>query len=312
MGGNQLGVPTTKLTLAGTQSLNTSSGQDGAYAFSNIPKGNYTLTPAKTDKNHINGISSYDAALVLKHVVKLETLQGPAAIAADVDQSGTISSLDAAYILQKSVGLIDVPFPNASAIWVFAPSTYSYNPLGSDQTGQDFTAILLGDPSGNWSPSGGVTLGDPVSTTVMLSLPEMETASGERVRVPVSFQVPGDIELPTSFDLIVTYDPSVVSVVEVQNGDAIPDWSLAFHADETLGHLKIGVSGDHPPVSRSGELVVVTFDTLGDSGEATALTMTMGSVEETELAEPSLQSGQLRVGEESSQPNRIFLPLVHR
>ena len=59
--------------------------------------------------------------------------------------------MDAFYILQKAVDLISLPFPGAGIVWAFDPATRSYTSLNSDLTGQDFAAILLGDPSGNWA-----------------------------------------------------------------------------------------------------------------------------------------------------------------
>ena len=51
--------------------------------------------------------------------------------------------MDAFYILQKAVDLITLPFPGAGVVWDFSPPSHSYINLSSDQTGQDFTAVLL-------------------------------------------------------------------------------------------------------------------------------------------------------------------------
>lgn len=61
--------------------------------------------------------------------------------------------MDAFYILQKAVDLIPLPFPGAGVIWTLAPASRAYSNLSANQTGQDFTAVLLGDISGNWSAS---------------------------------------------------------------------------------------------------------------------------------------------------------------
>jgi hypothetical protein len=53
------------------------------------------------------------------------------------------------------VDLIPVPFPGAGVVWDFAPISRTITSLSGNLTGQDFTAILLGDVSGNWSPSAG-------------------------------------------------------------------------------------------------------------------------------------------------------------
>jgi parallel beta-helix repeat protein len=51
-------------------------------------------------------ISAYDAALVLRHSVGLDTLKGAALVAADVSGNGTVTAYDASLILQYTVGII--------------------------------------------------------------------------------------------------------------------------------------------------------------------------------------------------------------
>jgi hypothetical protein len=136
------GVPGVLLSLEGDRVYTGLSDATGAYTVTGAAAGNYTLTPGKSDG--VNGISAYDASLVLQHAAGLITLSGHQATAADVDKSGAITAMDAFYILQKAVDLITLPFPGAGVVWDFAPRTRTYAPLNSDQTGQDFTAVLLG------------------------------------------------------------------------------------------------------------------------------------------------------------------------
>jgi len=142
------------LTLTGNRVFTGQSGANGAYTVTGAPPGAYTLVPSKSDQTGTLIISGYDASLVLQHDVGLITLTGPAATAGDVNKSGTIDSMDAYYILQKSVELITLPFTGAGVVWDFVPTSRSYANLSSDQSGQDFTAILLGDVSGNWTVAG--------------------------------------------------------------------------------------------------------------------------------------------------------------
>jgi parallel beta-helix repeat protein len=51
-------------------------------------------------------ISAYDGALVLRHVVNIDTLKPSQQLAADVSADGTISAFDASYILRYVVGLV--------------------------------------------------------------------------------------------------------------------------------------------------------------------------------------------------------------
>ena len=97
------------MNLNGASNFSTSTNSSGVFTLSNVLVGNYTLAPGKEDD--IDGITAYDASLVIRHVAGLSILTGYSAVAADVDNSGSIGTLDSSYILQKAVGLIGVPFP---------------------------------------------------------------------------------------------------------------------------------------------------------------------------------------------------------
>ena len=64
-------------------------------------------------------ISSFDASLILSHVIGLTTLSGEALRVADVSDNGTVTAYDAALILQFSVGLIG-GFPADEAQHIFS------------------------------------------------------------------------------------------------------------------------------------------------------------------------------------------------
>ena len=60
----------------------------------------------KGDVDFNNAIQAYDASLILRDLVGLETLSSNAQLAGDVDNSGSLTSQDATYILQYGVGLV--------------------------------------------------------------------------------------------------------------------------------------------------------------------------------------------------------------
>lgn len=143
------GIPGTLLTATGERAYEALSGSGGEYGLSGLPAGDYSVSPAKSDDT--DGISAYDASLVLQHAVGLISLTGHQSVAADVNKTGAITAMDATYILQKAVGLIALPFPGAGVVWEFSPESRTYSNLGANLTGQNYTGILIGDVSGNWS-----------------------------------------------------------------------------------------------------------------------------------------------------------------
>jgi hypothetical protein len=159
------------LALSGAGMQSATSDAAGAYTLTAVPPGVWQLTPRKTGE--VRAISSLDAAWILQAVAGLRTLDAQQRLAADVTGDGTISTLDASLILRRAVGM-PAPFPAAQACssdWLFVPAaaampnqslvspalagtctmgSITYGPLAADAANQDFTAILLGDPTGNW------------------------------------------------------------------------------------------------------------------------------------------------------------------
>ena len=135
--------------------------------------GDTTLQPEKLD-DAMGAISSLDAAFALQDAVHLITLDANQQLACDVTGNGTISSLDSARIQQLRVGIIDrfAVAEDCGSDWVFVPmpdpapnqtliqpmpaagpcqpGAISYGPLVGNPSGQNFTAILFGDCTGNW------------------------------------------------------------------------------------------------------------------------------------------------------------------
>ncbi|MDX2170262.1 MAG: right-handed parallel beta-helix repeat-containing protein [Deltaproteobacteria bacterium] len=166
-------VPSATLTLSGPGAQSTSSNASGAYAFAAVPAGVWQLTPRKTGDLR-TGVSSLDAAWILQAIAGLRTLDARQRLAADVTGDGTLSTLDASLILQRAVGTAS-GFGAATLCgsdWLFIPTasavpnqslvspglvggtctmgSITYGPLSATATGQHFTAVLLGDVTGNW------------------------------------------------------------------------------------------------------------------------------------------------------------------
>ncbi|MBQ7523414.1 MAG: dockerin type I repeat-containing protein [Oscillospiraceae bacterium] len=75
-----------------------------------VPVKYYSPQPAYTlgDIDGENGINSYDASLILQHLVGTYEFIGNGALAADVDCENGVNSYDASLILQYLVGTYDI------------------------------------------------------------------------------------------------------------------------------------------------------------------------------------------------------------
>lgn len=137
--------------------MTTYTDADGNYSFSGITSTQVTVVPSFSGSVN-NAITAQDASLVLQAITGEGTaLQDMQYTAADVDGDGELTSMDASYILRKAVGAITGNFPGSGAEWVFSQAGITLQ-LGAGQTTADFTGILLGDVSGNWSAGAGSEL----------------------------------------------------------------------------------------------------------------------------------------------------------
>jgi hypothetical protein len=299
-------VPGTTLTLTGDQVYSALSGADGNYTIQGAAIDAYTLTPSKSDGD--NEISAYDASFALQHDVGIITLSGNQAIAADVNSNGVINSMDAAYILQKSADLISLPFPGSGVVWKFNPSSREIADLTDNITGQDFTAVLLGDISGNWTDPGEpaqATVEETRAASAVLTIPDATVLPDGTADIPLSLDIT-DAEL-LGADIVFTYDPTHIAVSDVRLGTLAAGWSHASNLTEP-GVVKIAMAGAMP-ITTSGELVLFTVTALGASGTQSALTLTQGELNERTIS-TELHSGFITIDNGEVPPNHIYLPLI--
>jgi hypothetical protein len=137
-------VPGVLVSASGSPSGSNTTSSNGTYRITNLGGGPYTVTPSKT--GDVNGISSFDAALVAQAAAGLVTLTSCQQTAGDASNNGSLSSFDASLIAQFAAGI-----PNSQSIagtWKFLPPSRS---LSGPQSNQNFDAVLVGDVSGNWT-----------------------------------------------------------------------------------------------------------------------------------------------------------------
>ncbi|HZV68321.1 MAG TPA: redoxin domain-containing protein [Saprospiraceae bacterium] len=92
----------------------------------------------------LNGVSAIDVVRMQKHVLHNDTLDTPLLkIAADVNKSGTISSLDIVMMLKLLLGKIQ-NFPD-SQTWIVIPADTDFAPIGDPQPVISNTTIPLAD-----------------------------------------------------------------------------------------------------------------------------------------------------------------------
>lgn len=144
----------------GNQSISTLS--NGRFRMSGLYFGtDYTIIP-QLNKNPLNGVSTFDLVLITKHILSLAPFQNPQDfIAADINKSGSITTLDIIQLRKLILG-IDREFRDNTS-WRFVDSKFNFkkdaspfvfpelinlNDIGSNAEA-NFNGIKIGDINGS-------------------------------------------------------------------------------------------------------------------------------------------------------------------
>lgn len=153
------------VTFSGDIEALYTTSEDGSYGIYNlVVGGNYTITPQRND-NPLNGVSTFDIVLISKYILGTLPFDDPyRLIAADVNQSGSVTVLDAIHMRKLILGQYST-FPNSPS-WRFVPADYTFPvptnpwheefptntvfaPLTADVSGINFIGIKMGDVNGS-------------------------------------------------------------------------------------------------------------------------------------------------------------------
>jgi hypothetical protein len=140
------------LNASGTNSAFAPTDSAGSYILGDlILGGNYNVTPSK--KGDINGITSFDATLVLRCVAAGDAcaLAPNERIAADTNSNGIITSFDATLILRYVAANQQTENTGDVGNWKFLPGLRSYSPLLGTRSGENYAAILVGEVNNSWT-----------------------------------------------------------------------------------------------------------------------------------------------------------------
>jgi hypothetical protein len=220
------------VTLSGSSSNSTITTAAGGYSFVNLAKdGDFTVTP-QLDKNHLNGVSTFDLVLIQKHILGVQALNSPyKMIAADVNNSKSISTLDLIQI-RKLILNIDTHFANNTS-WRFVDATFNFPNAGnpwstsfpevvnindfSNSINASFVAIKIGDVNASASVNGARSAEVRTSEDFQLKTQEQNLKSGNEYKVSFSAE---DLKNIQGYQFALNLDQSKVELVDIEYGVA--------------------------------------------------------------------------------------------
>jgi hypothetical protein len=264
-------VPGVSILAAGSPNVSGTTGDDGTYDLQGFGLGAYTAVASK--QGDATGITAFDATLVSKFVIGAASLTAPQQIAADVSASGGISSYDAALIAQYVVGLSS---GGSTGIWRFTPETRSYTSV-VNETGQDYSAILIGEVSGNWTHQANSLTGQTTQTgrrpaAVSVSLPSLRAAQNQIITIPVTLGLPASAGAFEGYQFDLVYDPQVVrpDAVSVDTSGTLSTGLSVVVNNAQAGRMRLAVYGASA-INSSGTLINLKFRVVGKAGAESLL-----------------------------------------
>lgn len=198
---NNQSISNVNLFLTGMTEQGTQSNANGHYGFNGLDYGLYTLRP-EYDEELLNGVSTLDMILIQKHILGLESIDNPyGLIAADVNNSGTISGTDIVILKKNLLGLQEYfnnnksfrfveknhVFPNPENPFAYdLPESSVFN-LGNEPVSKDYTAIKIGDINNTYQVGGFISNDIDARSNEFELYVELdeEMTNQERIDIPV-------------------------------------------------------------------------------------------------------------------------------
>ena len=175
---------------------------DGAYSFSDVPEGIYSVK-VSTDLPGMQ-VSMEEAMMILLHLNGSYALNPMELMAADVDGNGEVNFSDFMFIMVKYF-IFNQPFPAGN--WVFETIEVT---AGSREGSQGIGGSRIGDVEGVFIPTGRDLL-DHFEPVISGTLEFVDT---EIVNIPLS--VLNSDKAVSGYGLVLEYDPNIVEIIDVE------------------------------------------------------------------------------------------------
>jgi hypothetical protein len=220
----------------------------GSYNFNNVPVAStFTIAPEKDD-NPLNGVTTYDLVLISKHILGLEPLTSPyKMIAADANKSGSITTFDIVEIRKLILGIY-TELPNNTS-WRFVDKSFSFpnanNPFQtafpemisvadamSNQAGEDFAGVKIGDVNGSAVANATMPAEDRTAGTAIFDIEDRDVKAGEEFEVSFkSAQALKGFQFTATLDGLTAINTVEGANVTANNFNLAPSGAMAVSID---------------------------------------------------------------------------------
>lgn len=233
-------VPGVNVAMTGTVPQSTVTGVPGTYSFLVPPGSNTTVTPSKSvTSNFSGGINVGDLLAIQNHAASVNLLTNPYQfVAGDVNGNNLIDLVDYLLVQQLILGTVQ-HYSNGAPDWKFIPSSYmfptpnplsapypqsiSHTPANMDFLNDDFTAVRIGDVTGN-APVNNISNNtqDRSGDVFRFRLNEQAVRAGELVLVPFMAK---DFADRQAYQMTIAFDPNALELLDIEPG-VLPNFGL--------------------------------------------------------------------------------------
>ncbi|WP_114778747.1 PKD domain-containing protein [Botryobacter ruber] len=257
-----------------TDSQTSTTPASGAFSFNLATGEAYTLAPARrTEVEVANGVTTLDIVLIQRHILGLQSLGSPyRIIAADVNNSGSVTTLDIAHI--RSLILRNTTSFPGNRTWAFVKSGFTFaNPAMpfpydstrtyssvSAQSNQDFTGIKLGDVNDTWDAS---TARLASAGSIAFKFKNQVVAPGTEVIVPVTVNDFTDV---SGYQFTLNWDPKVLEFARVEHAGLEGAYGTHSVHNGKLTTVWAEPNGNSLSLENGSKVFQVRFKVLGGNG----------------------------------------------
>ena len=250
------------------------TGSDGSFTFTGVPMAQqYDLRGTRTD-NPLNGVTTYDIALIQRHILGTQYLDNPyKLIAADVNNDGQINVVDIAQLRRLILGTYD-EFPNNDSwkvivdedltMGVTVPDHRTVMDLGMvnrDLFDNNFIGVKIGDVNASHNASGVLSSTErSLAEALELRINDEQLRAGEQVVIAVNA---ANAEGLFGYQGTINFDQNSLEFVGFESGAIeLSDANFGFHL---LSEGMITTSwSDTEALTEGAELFSLVFEVKSD------------------------------------------------
>ncbi|MGB5026353.1 MAG: T9SS type A sorting domain-containing protein [Saprospiraceae bacterium] len=219
------------LYQSGSKLKEMTTASNGSYLFGDLnygPSMEYVVHPIRTD-DPVNGVSTADIVKIQRHILGIETLSSPfKLIAADVNNSGSITASDISDIRRLVLGVTD-KFAKVDS-WTFVPGSYQFtdplNPwtapreaviqvLEAKLYSENFMAVKMGDVTNNARAHQFNGTSERTNGKLHFEIDKGTTETGEIYKIEIRSSDFNDI---SGYQFTLNFDQTVLSYEGFESG----------------------------------------------------------------------------------------------